>query len=202
MKPPSPGACGQRDLSRVLPSGDPGPVQAWGQQCGDGRSVGQELLAVWSPAQAATPCHPGCLCRVGCKADGPGSAIPAHPGSSPARPAAGSPDRGASSQPRDSSAFCAPACRGRVPPGPAPGTGGSLDSEEPDGGTCTPSQQEPRLCLTSAPGATRPAPAARGHSLHGPPVVPGPGVVHPHEWDLAGAGSPWCSLGRRVVGSG
>lgn len=95
-----------------------------------------------------------------------------------------------------------PSAAGQWRTGPAPGTGGSLDSEGPDGGTSTPSHQEPGLCLTSAPGAARPVPAARGHSVHGPSVVPGPGVVLPHRWDLAGAGSPWCSLGMRVVGSG
>ena len=80
MRSPGPGACAQYD-PRVLPSGDPGPVQAWGQQRSDQGSVGQGLLAAWFPVQMARPCHPSCLCSAGCKADRPRSAIWVHPSS-------------------------------------------------------------------------------------------------------------------------
>lgn len=60
MRSPGPRACAQYD-PQVLPSGDPGPVQAWGQQRGDQGSVGQGLLAAWFPVQMARPCHPSCL---------------------------------------------------------------------------------------------------------------------------------------------
>lgn len=63
----------------VLPSGNPGTLEAWRQQCSDGRSAGQGLLAARFPAQVATPCFPGRLCSMGCKADKLRVRVPALP---------------------------------------------------------------------------------------------------------------------------